>query len=234
MSSAPILADITVDGKPRKAVARAEQAGIPLRLRSRDRRAGLADRREAGAAGRRAGREVRADAAVSDASRRRTARNASQSPDDLIDFTPELRAQALEESRALQVVSAASIVQPADRRQRQRAARRDQHGERRRRHELAGRRLRSGDAHRLRAGGNGVDCRRSVAPPPPGFSDIRYVAGVAGQPFRRGKRRARATLRRRCRRARPRARAAAGSRRQPPARGAGRRRRTRRPAARAA
>ena len=66
MSSAPILADITVNGKPIKAVARAEQAGVPLRVRSRDRPAGVADRRASGAAERRARREDEPDAAVPD------------------------------------------------------------------------------------------------------------------------------------------------------------------------
>ena len=42
----------------------ADQAGVPVRVRSRDRRADLADRRAAGAEGRRAGRMVFADAAV--------------------------------------------------------------------------------------------------------------------------------------------------------------------------
>ena len=46
MSSAPLLADVTIDGRPRKLVARAEQAGVALRVRSRHRRADLADRRE--------------------------------------------------------------------------------------------------------------------------------------------------------------------------------------------
>ena len=56
--------------------------------------ADLADRRAAGREGRRAGRVVLADAAVPDASRRRTTARAS-SIDDLIDFTPELRAEAM-------------------------------------------------------------------------------------------------------------------------------------------
>ena len=79
-----------------KAVARAEQAGVALRVRSRHRPAGLADRRAAGAA-----------VATCPARRRRRrsriptkppayARNYLKVPDDLIDFTPELRAQALE------------------------------------------------------------------------------------------------------------------------------------------
>ena len=44
----------------------ADQAGVPVCLRSRDRQADLADRGAAGAEGRRAGRVVFADAAVSD------------------------------------------------------------------------------------------------------------------------------------------------------------------------
>ena len=62
---APILVDIRRDGKIIKAVAQPTQAGVPLRLRSRDRRADLADRRAAGAERRRARRVVLADAAVS-------------------------------------------------------------------------------------------------------------------------------------------------------------------------
>ena len=72
MSSAPLLADITVDGTRDQGGGGAEQAGLPLRVRSRDRPAGVADRRAAGAAVRRARREVLADAAVSRPSRRRT------------------------------------------------------------------------------------------------------------------------------------------------------------------
>ena len=67
----------------------AEQAGVPLCLRSRDRSAGLADRRAARAEGRRAGRVVFADAAISDqaAGLRSPGRVAA---DDLLDFTPAL------------------------------------------------------------------------------------------------------------------------------------------------
>ena len=63
---APILVDITVNGRPIKARGAADQAGVPLRVQSRDRRADLADRRAAGGERRRAWRVVRADAAVSD------------------------------------------------------------------------------------------------------------------------------------------------------------------------
>ena len=54
----------------------------------------------------------------------------------------------------------------------------------RRRHELAGRRLRSGDARGVRAGverGRRLALARDTAAA--GFSDIRYVRGVSGQPF---------------------------------------------------
>ena len=46
---APILADITVNGRDDQGRRAADQAGVALRVRSRDRPAGLADRRAAGA-----------------------------------------------------------------------------------------------------------------------------------------------------------------------------------------
>ena len=61
---APILADLTVNGKADQGRRAADQAGLALRVRSRDRPAGLADRRAAGREGRRARRVVLADAAV--------------------------------------------------------------------------------------------------------------------------------------------------------------------------
>ena len=61
--AAPILGDITVDGRAIKAVARADEARHSLRLRSHHRKARLADRREACREGRSAGRVVFADAA---------------------------------------------------------------------------------------------------------------------------------------------------------------------------
>ena len=64
LSSAPILADINVDGKAIKAVALAQQGSVSLCLRPRDRQAGLADRGAARAPIRRAGREDFAHAAL--------------------------------------------------------------------------------------------------------------------------------------------------------------------------
>ena len=65
MSSAPLIADVTVAGRAAQGRCGAEQAGVALGLRSRHRRADLADRGEAGAEGRRARRVVLADAAAS-------------------------------------------------------------------------------------------------------------------------------------------------------------------------
>ena len=77
-------------------------------------------------------------------------------PDELIDFTPEMRAQAVENMKRYKwggnYPVQRNALQPADRRQRQRIARRAQSRERQRRNQLAGRRRRSGDRHRLRAG----------------------------------------------------------------------------------
>ena len=64
--SAPILADITVNGRTDQGAGAAHQAGVAVRLQPRDRRADLADRRTAGADRRHAGRVVFAHAADPD------------------------------------------------------------------------------------------------------------------------------------------------------------------------
>ncbi len=64
LSSAPILADINVDGRADQSGRAAEQGILPLCLRSRHRQTSLADRGAARAQGRRAGRVVLADAAI--------------------------------------------------------------------------------------------------------------------------------------------------------------------------
>ena len=66
LPAAPILADVTVNGRRREDRRAGIEAGVHLRARSRDRRADLADRRAAGAEGRYARRVVRADAARAD------------------------------------------------------------------------------------------------------------------------------------------------------------------------
>ncbi len=66
ISSAPILADINVDGRDHQSRGATHQAGNSLRVRPRYGAAGLADRREARAEGRCAGRVVLAHAADPD------------------------------------------------------------------------------------------------------------------------------------------------------------------------
>ena len=143
---APILADITVNGRTIKAVAQPTKQALALRLRSRDRRAGLADRGAAGREGRRAGRVVCADAAVPHQAAAPTIGRAS-SIDDLIDFTPELRAEAVKivAKYKLGPIFTPPVVSKAE-------------GPLatltlavgRRRHQLARRLVRSRDPHRLR------------------------------------------------------------------------------------
>ena len=65
LPAAPVLADIRVDGREIAAVAVPHQAGIRLRFRSQDRRAGVAHRGAAGARLGRAGGKDLPDAAVS-------------------------------------------------------------------------------------------------------------------------------------------------------------------------
>ena len=66
LPAAPVLADITVNGRRIKARRAGVEAGVRLRARSRDRYAGVADRRAARAAGQRARRVVFTDAADPD------------------------------------------------------------------------------------------------------------------------------------------------------------------------
>ena len=94
MSSAPLLADVIVDGKPRQGGRGAQQGIVPVCVRSRD-RASRSGRSKNGPCRRpmcpakRPRRRSR-----SRPSRRLTGATTSRFPDDLIDFTPEMRADA--------------------------------------------------------------------------------------------------------------------------------------------
>jgi glucose dehydrogenase len=177
ISSAPILADITVNGRAIKAVAQPSKQGF---LYVFDRVTGLPvwpiEERPV---------------PQSDVPGEKTsptqpiptkppayARNFLQVPDDVIDFTPELRAQALEILKRYKVGS--SPFTPA--------ILGDVNG-------LLGS-LASATAtnwpgsaydpetHTVYAqAGNTAVTVRSLVPPPPGFSDIRYVTGTAGRQF---------------------------------------------------
>ena len=94
VSSAPILADITVDGPGDQGGRGAEQAVVPLRLRSRHGQAHVANRREVRFR-RHVPGEKTSPTQPSPDQTSRYARSRSSVPDDLIDFTPELHAQAM-------------------------------------------------------------------------------------------------------------------------------------------
>ena len=174
MSSAPLLIDTTIDGKPRKVVAVPVEAGLALRVRSHHRPADLADRGAPGAAVDDEAREDGADAAVPDqaAAYART----YLSENDLIDFTPALRAQALENLKLFRWE--ADAVCSADG-SRVEAARRDQHRQHRRRHELAGRRAStSRPASSIRR----PACQRHRRPLQTKRNSTRSAPGEQGQP----------------------------------------------------
>ena len=95
LPAAPNLLDITVERPADQGGGAGHQAGVRFRVRPRDRQAGLADRGAAGAAHPTCpARRLRARSR-SRPSRRRSKRQ-GVTTDDLIDFTPELRAKAIE------------------------------------------------------------------------------------------------------------------------------------------
>ena len=158
MSSAPLLIDTTVEGRPRKLVAVPSKQGW---LYVFDRITGqpiwpIEER----------------PVPQSDVPGEKTsptqphvtkppayARNFLKVPDDVIDFTPEMRAQGLE---VLKRYKNGPLFNPRDRRQHQRDRRRAASRQRRRRHQLAGRIVRRRNRHRLRAGQQ-LGARRDVA-----------------------------------------------------------------------
>ena len=92
LPAAPILADITVERPPDQGGRAGDQAGVPLRVRSRHRQAGVADRRAAGAAGERARREDSPTQPIPTKPPAFDQQGVAEN--DLIDFTPELKAEA--------------------------------------------------------------------------------------------------------------------------------------------
>jgi quinoprotein glucose dehydrogenase len=178
MSSAPLLADVTIDGKPRKVVAvPSKQAwlyvfdrvtGVPIwPIEEKPVPAGDVPG------------EWYSPTQPHPPAKLQYARNFLNIPDDLIDFTPEMRAEALERVKRYKwaptpyVPSVAGNVNSG----------------------LLGA-ITSGTAtnwpggaydpelHLAFAPAGNVPGTRSIVEPPKGFSDIRYVSGTAGQPFR--------------------------------------------------
>jgi quinoprotein glucose dehydrogenase len=176
MSSAPILADVTIDGKPRKVVAvPSKQAwlyvfdratGVPI-WPIEEKPVPQSD----------VPGEKTSPTQPHPPEKLRYARNWFRIPDDLIDFTPELRAQAVERSKRFRWATTpfnpgllgdvngmlgAVVVGTAT--------------------NWPGGGY-DPESHVVFAPAGNMPGIRSIVPPPEGFSDIRYVAGVAGQPF---------------------------------------------------
>ena len=194
MSSAAILADITVNGEADQGRCGPGQAGISVRVRSRHRPAGLADRGTTGAAVRRARREGEPDAAVPDqaACLRAQLAQGARRPDRLHAGAACAGARA---DRALQ--GRAVDVQPGDARQTSTACSARSTWETRsaaptgRASPTTPRRTPS-----TRRRTTSASPRRRWSRRRQGFSDIRYVSGVAGRDVPRSVR-ARRLLRRR-------------------------------------
>ena len=165
----------------------AEQAelGCTCSIASPASRSGRSTRRRCRS--RRAGREDVADAADSrpDAPAALRARSLRHVPDDIIDFTPELRAEALENLKRYQLENSPYV--PLIRRQRRTAcSARINIGNTGGGTNWPGGGL-DPETHIFysQASNSLGDDRIGSIEPPPGFSDIRYVAGVTGRAFRR-------------------------------------------------
>jgi len=178
MSSTPILADITVGGRPVKAVAVPSKEGW---LYVFDRVSGQPvwpiEERPVPASD--VPDEKTSPTQPHPPDKLRYARNAFKVPDDLIDFTPQLRAEALERTKRYKWADTPfnpAIVGNVN-------------------GPLYGA-ITVGTATNWPGGGYDPENHiafapagnmpgvRSVVEPPPGFSDIRFVSGTAGEPFR--------------------------------------------------
>jgi quinoprotein glucose dehydrogenase len=177
MSSAPLIADINVDGRAIKAVAVPSKQGWVYVF---DRVTGqpvwpIEERPvpQSDVPG-----EKLAATQPHPPAKLQYARNYLKVPDDLIDFTPELRAQALERLKSYRVSTspfAPPIVGNVN--------------------GLLGA-VGAGTATNWPGGGydpethivyapaGNTPASRSLVESPPGFSDIKYVSGIAGQEFR--------------------------------------------------
>jgi quinoprotein glucose dehydrogenase len=177
MSSAPLLGDVTVNGKPRKIVAVPSKEGW---LYVFDRVTGepIWPITEMPVPKADVPGEWYSPTQPTPPDRLRYARNYFNLPDDLIDFTPALRAEAVE--RAKRYKWASTPFNPP----------------------ILGNvnglwgAITVGTATNWPGGGYDPELHiafapagnlpgiRSLVTPPPGFSDIRYVQGMAGQAFR--------------------------------------------------
>jgi quinoprotein glucose dehydrogenase len=178
MSSAPLLADVTIDGKPRKVVAvPSKQAwlyvfdrvtGVPI-WPIEEKPVPKGD----------VPGEWYAPTQPHPPAKLQYARNFLNVPDDLIEFTPEMRAEALDRIKRYKWAPTPFVPSVAGNAN----------------SGLLGA-ITSGTAtnwpggaydpelHLAFAPAGNVPGTRSIVEPPKEFSDIRYVSGIAGQPFR--------------------------------------------------
>ena len=178
MSSPPLLMDITVDGKPIKAVADAHQDGHALCLRPHHRQAGLADPGKEGA-------------------RRATCRaNGMRRPSPFPSKPAPYARTGVVGRRADRFHAGAARRRRWSWSRSTRWARSTPRrccpsptariatfmaGPGQWRHQLAGRLLQSGKPHRLCLCLQCLPVADGLVPPPPGMTDLPYVEGQAGQ-----------------------------------------------------
>ena len=178
MSSAPIVADVTVNGRPRKIVAvPSKQAWLYVFDRVTGEPIWPIEEKPVPAGD--VPGEWYAPTQPHPPARLQYARNFLNVPDDLIDFTPALRAEALERLKKYKWAPTPFLPSVAG----------DANGA------LWGA-VTSGTATNWPGGGydpelhiafapaGNVPGTRSIVQPPSTFSDIRYVSGTAGTPFR--------------------------------------------------
>jgi glucose dehydrogenase len=177
MSSAPLIADVTVDGRPRKVVAvPSKQAWLYVFDRVTGEPIWPIEEKPVPAGS--VPGEWYAPTQPHPPEKLRYARNMMRVPDDLIDFTPELRAEALERLKRYKVETSPFVPPILG----------NVEG-------LLGA-VGAGTATNWPGGGydpelhivfapaGNTPSARSLVEPPEKFSDIKYVSGIGGQPFR--------------------------------------------------
>ncbi len=177
MSSAPIVADVTIDGKPRKVVAvPSKQSWLYVFDRVTGEPIWPIEEKPV-PAGNVPG-EWYAPTQPHPPEKLRYARNVMRVPDDVIDFTPELRAEALERLKRYKVETSPFVPPILGNVEGVLGA------------------IGAGTATNWPGGGydpelhivfapaGNTPSARSLVEPPEKFSDIKYVSGIGGQPFR--------------------------------------------------
>ncbi len=177
MSSAPIVADVTVYGRPRKVVAvPSKQAWLYVFDRVTGQPIWPIEERSVPASD--VPGEKLSPTQPHPPDSLRYARNVFNLPDDLIDFTPQLRAEAVE--RAKHYKWASTPFNPV--------ILGNANGPLYGSIYVTVTNWPGGgydpELHIVFAPAGNMPFTRSLVEPPPGFSDIRYIAGMVGQPFR--------------------------------------------------